>query len=492
MEPNIALPRVLIGTPSRRRMLVATLKLVDLSALLLAFLGAALLVAYQAQSLSLDRFLSVRLTLVNVGMLLGLLLVWHLSFAAFRHYDVHRPLITPKGMIDVLRATGICTLLVALCGAFFQVSIVTAPFLLVFWIGGAAVAIASRFLLSAGMQLGGHSWGVRRRVLVSGTGPRALRFAQAVERDPESGCRVIGFVDEPWSGMADFRRSGHYLVAEPKHLGVFLRDTVVDEMIVALPSTALREQGSALIAACEEHGVTVRLLSNVLDDLGLGALERELFDDDVMVTVYNGAVEGWPLLVKRILDVSLALVLLLVLAPLFLVTAIAIRATSPGPILFAQQRIGYNKRRFYMLKFRTMTADAEERLSELECRNEASGPVFKLADDPRITPLGRLLRRTSIDELPQLINVLKGEMSLVGPRPLPLRDVSGFDENRHRRRFSVRPGMTGLWQVSGRSSLPFERWMELDLQYIDEWSLGLDLRILARTIPAVIREEGAL
>jgi lipopolysaccharide/colanic/teichoic acid biosynthesis glycosyltransferase len=162
-----------------------------------------------------------------------------------------------------------------------------------------------------------------------------------------------------------------------------------------------------------------------------------------------------------------------------------------GPVIFAQERFGFNKRRFRMFKFRTMITDAEALQSTLEDRNEAAGPVFKIKDDPRVTRIGKFLRKTSLDELPQLWNVLRGDMSLVGPRPLPLRDVHRFSESWLMRRFSVRPGVTGLWQVSGRSDLTFSRWVALDLQYIDRWSLGLDLKILAMTVPAVLKGRGA-
>jgi lipopolysaccharide/colanic/teichoic acid biosynthesis glycosyltransferase len=160
-------------------------------------------------------------------------------------------------------------------------------------------------------------------------------------------------------------------------------------------------------------------------------------------------------------------------------------------VFFIQERVGLNKRRFRLYKFRTMVADAEERRREIEHLNEASGPVFKIRNDPRCTPVGKFLRKTSIDELPQLFNVLKGDMSLVGPRPLPVRDYQGFDQDWQRRRFSVRPGITCLWQINGRSSTPFEKWMELDMEYIDRWSLGLDFKILAKTIPAVLKGAGA-
>jgi lipopolysaccharide/colanic/teichoic acid biosynthesis glycosyltransferase len=182
---------------------------------------------------------------------------------------------------------------------------------------------------------------------------------------------------------------------------------------------------------------------------------------------------------------------MVLLSPLFLIVAVLIRLCSPGPVFFVQTRLGLNKRRFCIYKFRTMVPNAEQRIQELEEFNEARGPVFKIKNDPRITPIGRFLRRSSIDELPQLFNVFRGEMSLVGPRPLPVRDYEGFDQDWQRRRFSVTPGITCLWQVNGRSSIDFEKWMDLDMRYIEEWSLWLDLKILAQTIPAVLKGSGA-
>ena len=198
------------------------------------------------------------------------------------------------------------------------------------------------------------------------------------------------------------------------------------------------------------------------------------------------------MLLKRGIDVIGATAGLILCGPLILLLAAAIRLTSPGPAFFAQERYGYRKRLFRMYKLRTMVACAEQLQVHLEAQNEATGPVFKIRNDPRITPLGRFLRRTSLDELPQFFNVLRGEMSLVGPRPLPQRDVSRFDDASLMRRFSMKPGLTCLWQVTGRSDTSFERWIELDLSYIDNWSLGLDFEILARTLPAVIKGSGAV
>jgi exopolysaccharide biosynthesis polyprenyl glycosylphosphotransferase len=201
--------------------------------------------------------------------------------------------------------------------------------------------------------------------------------------------------------------------------------------------------------------------------------------------------DDYRLLVKRSIDLIGAMLGLIFFGPLMLAIAAAIKLSNPGPALFSQQRYGLHKRRFRMWKFRTMVADAERLQAGLEKQNEAQGPVFKIRNDPRITPLGRLLRKTSLDELPQFINVLLGEMSLVGPRPLPKRDVARFDEASLMRRFSVKPGLTGLWQLSGRGHTDFAHWIALDLEYIDTWSLGLDARILAKTIPAVLHRTGA-
>ncbi|MEM1372180.1 MAG: exopolysaccharide biosynthesis polyprenyl glycosylphosphotransferase, partial [Pseudomonadota bacterium] len=191
-------------------------------------------------------------------------------------------------------------------------------------------------------------------------------------------------------------------------------------------------------------------------------------------------------------DVTLTVLALPLLIPIFLLVALAIKIDDPGPVFFVQERIGLHKRRFPMFKFRSMVVDAEARMQEVEHLNEAEGPNFKMKDDPRVTKLGNFLRRSSIDELPQLINVLRGEMSLVGPRPMSIRDVELFDRGIQRKRFSVRPGLTCLWQVSGRSDLDFDDWLRLDLEYIEDWSLWLDIKILFRTVFVVLTGKGAV
>lgn len=245
------------------------------------------------------------------------------------------------------------------------------------------------------------------------------------------------------------------------------------------------------VQACELEGVEAWLMADFFNT----QLSRTTMDDFYgrpMLVFRSTPEETWEAVAKDLLDVAGAFVLLLITSPIFLFAALAIRITSPGPVLFRQQRSGLNGRPFTMLKFRSMVTDAEQLKQELAALNEMSGPVFKLTEDPRVTPIGRLLRRFSIDEFPQLINVLRGEMSLVGPRPLPVDEVKRFDDFSHRRRLSVKPGLTCLWQVSGRNNVSdFKDWVRLDLEYIDNWSFWLDVKILVRTIPVVLMGTGA-
>jgi exopolysaccharide biosynthesis polyprenyl glycosylphosphotransferase len=245
------------------------------------------------------------------------------------------------------------------------------------------------------------------------------------------------------------------------------------------------------IHACEIEGVEAWLIA----DFFKTHISQTTLDEfhGRPVLVFRSAPEAsWQGFFKQLLDLISAFVFLIILTPLFVAVAIGIRITSPGPVLFRQRRCGLNGRPFTMLKFRSMISDAEQRKQEIAALNEMAGPVFKVTNDPRITPIGRLLRKYSIDEIPQFYNVLRGEMSLVGPRPLPVDVVPRFDDPAHRRRLSVKPGLTCLWQVSGRNNVSdFKDWVRLDLEYIDNWSLWLDLKILWRTIPVVLLGSGA-
>jgi exopolysaccharide biosynthesis polyprenyl glycosylphosphotransferase len=282
-------------------------------------------------------------------------------------------------------------------------------------------------------------------------------------------------------------------MAEPlivEQLNSVIADQPVDEVLVALPIDKYGPLVEMIVRQCEEQGIIVRVRTE-MSHLRIGRLYVDELEGVPVMTIQSGPQDSWELLTKRLIDLVGSVALLLALAPLFAIVALLIKFDSPGPILFAQERVGYNKRRFQVLKFRTMVVEAEKQQHMFEHLNEAEGPVFKIKKDPRTTRVGALLRRFSIDELPQLFNVFKGEMSLVGPRPLPVRDVERIDIQWHKRRFSIKPGITCLWQVKGRSNIGFNEWVRMDLDYIDRWSLGLDFRILLKTLPAVLKGPGA-
>jgi exopolysaccharide biosynthesis polyprenyl glycosylphosphotransferase len=462
----------------------------DLGMMALSFVVASVLASRPTTLGSLANFLSIRVKVQNIIIFLVLLFGWHVIFSAFGLYQSRRLNTRTKEGRDVLKGTLTGMLLLGLASVVFSIRMVTPVFLVAFWVVSSSMVLSGRLVLRYFLGWVRARGRNLRQILIVGTNPRAVRFAQAIESRLEFGYRLIGFVDEEWDGIGDFRKTGHSVVTNFQDFQCFLREHVVEEVALALPMKSCYPRASLIVAQCEEQGITVRFLPNIFD-VRLVRSNQDDFDQDAVITLDSNPLEGWPVAIKRVLDVVISLAILILAAPLMLIAAMLIKYDSPGPILFSQERVGLNKRRFHMYKLRTMISNAEKRQAELERRNEADGPVFKIKDDPRVTLVGKLLRKTSIDELPQLFNVLKGEMSLVGPRPLPLRDFAGFSQDWHRRRFSVRPGITCLWQINGRSSVPFDRWMDLDMHYIDHWSLWLDLKILAKTIPAVLRGAGA-
>ena len=474
----------------RRRVLSDALKLFDLVVMVLAFALATVPALGVGKHISIAQFFSIRVKLQNLIIFFGLLILWHVLFSIFGLYTSRRMSSRASECADVAKATMLGSLVLWVAAALFHIDMASSAFVLAFFVMSTGMLVCSRLALRtllAQARLRGRN---SRNVLIVGTSRRAVEFAEKLQGSPQLGYRVIGFADRSWDGIDQFQRTGHSLACDLDGLPAFLRTNVVDEVVIALPIRSLHADASQVAALCEEQGIILRVPSNLFN-LKLARSGAEELVDNPSITHYTGVIEGWPVVTKRVLDFCLALAALLVISPALLLVAIAIKLTSPGPIFFTQKRIGQNKRKFTIYKFRSMTVDAETKMQEVEHLNELSGPVFKIKHDPRVTPVGKFLRKTSIDELPQLINVLKGDMSLVGPRPMSVRDYELFSEDWHRRRFSVRPGITCLWQVNGRNSIPFEKWMELDMQYIDKWSLWLDLKILAKTIPAVLRGSGA-
>lgn len=476
---------------TKRRILLAMLKVFNLGLMVMsAGATTVLLFSDGTEATSFSDFLSMRIKLQNFAIAALILAVWHLIFLLFGLYRSSRLATLHSLIADATKATTLAAICLAIIAQLFAISMATPRFQILLW------AISTVSVASARVMIRYFLQSVRRRgrnlryVLVLGTNARALAFAKQIAAKFELGYRVIGFVDNEWPGLDAFRKTEYALCCNFDALPEYLRRNVIDEVAVYLPLQSFYRHTSQVAALCQQHGIVMRFDSDIFN-LRIARLHAVDFDGYSHITANVGSRDGWPMLAKRALDVLVSSMLLVLLAPFLGIVAMLVKYTSEGPVFFLQERIGINKRKFRIYKFRTMVKNAEKLLPQLENLNEAAGPVFKIMRDPRITSVGRFLRRTSIDELPQLFNVLKGDMSLVGPRPLPLRDYEGFNEDWQRRRFSVRPGITCLWQVNGRSSISFDQWMQLDLQYMDEWSLWLDLKILARTVPAVLKGSGA-
>lgn len=474
----------------RRKLLLNGMKLFDLFGVTAAFLMGVFLHAYYTQEPSFTEILSMRIKIVNFVIFIGFLLLIHLIFSSFGMYASRRLSTRWKEIVDVVLANSLGTLIFVIVAVLFKISLITPYFLFVFWVSSSCIIILCRILLRtllAELRIRGRNL---RFMLIVGTNCRAIQFAQKILSKPELGYRIIGFVDNEYAKNGDFKGLGYPLVADFNSFPEFIRNHVIDEVILSLPVKSLYDRASQMLRLCEEQGITVRFLSNIFN-LKFGKMKAEQFEEDSLITVSTRSLEVLSAITKRAIDLVVSSVLLVITAPVFLVISLLVKFTSPGTVFFIQERVGLNKRRFLLYKFRTMVQGAEKQQMELEDSNEADGPVFKIKQDPRITKFGKFLRKSSLDELPQLVNVLKGDISLVGPRPLPERDYEGFDQDWHRRRFSVRPGITCLWQVNGRGNISFDKWMELDMEYIDNWSLALDLKILIKTIPAVLKGSGA-
>jgi exopolysaccharide biosynthesis polyprenyl glycosylphosphotransferase len=383
---------------------------------------------------------------------------------------------------DILRATLLIAILVFVALFAFNLPQVSRLFLILLFAGQLAIGVWSRLVIRELFRFTRARGMNTRYVLVVGTSPAAEAFADRIERHRELGLRVIGHLGHGPTHPGE-RLPKRPILGRLEDIETVLHDRVVDEVAICL-----RLEDWALVEAitrmCAEEGKVVRIPGESSSPRLDGALV-ETFDDLTIQSLVYGPDRVMGLLGKRALDVAGASLGLLVASPALLVLAAMVRLGDRGPVLFRQTRVGLHGRAFSVIKFRTMIPNAEEQLEVLLDHNEIEGPAFKVTDDPRISRVGRFLRRTSLDELPQLWNVIRGEMSLVGPRPPLPSEVAHYDIW-HRRRLSMKPGITGLWQVSERRNPDFDRWVTLDLDYIDRWSLWLDVKILVRTLPAML------
>jgi exopolysaccharide biosynthesis polyprenyl glycosylphosphotransferase len=325
------------------------------------------------------------------------------------------------------------------------------------------------------------------RVLIVGVGDSGRAVMRAIMARPELGYKIVGFLDDD-PDKAHVNIGPFEALGSTEALQGIIADRAIDQVIIALPS-AFHRKIVQIARQCEAAGTRARIVPDLFRT-AISSVVVENLDGIPVLEVREPSLHIWQRALKRLSDLVIAGLATVFVAPLYLLIAIAIKLDSPGPVIFCQTRVGRDQRQFVCFKFRTMYVDAEARLAELQDRNEADGPIFKIRDDPRRTRVGRLLRRTSLDELPQLWNVLRGEMSIIGPRPPIPAEVEKY-EPWHLQRLDISPGITGLWQVSGRSDLTFDEMVLLDVYYIENWSPLLDLRIMVKTLPTVLFGSGA-
>ena len=437
----------------------------------------------------LQEFLTMRLSIKNFAVALALVGIWYACFAAFGLYQAAMVRAFQPAAVRIVLASSVASLFVSQFSAASTSGAFGVQVVLLFWLASVVVELSGRACIAAGARYVERKTRDVRIAVIVGSGARALALWRSLEAREFRDCVVVGFVDtrDPAEMAAEVRPR---MLGALDQLETLLSQQPVDQVLIALPVKSQYAAIEHALAVCERVGVEAKYFPDIFQ---MARARRAIDEDDELTTMrVRHVADDHRLVIKRVIDVIGAAGGLIVLSPVLAACAIAIKLTSTGPAVFGQDRYGYNRRRFRMFKFRTMVQGAEALQAGLESRNEAQGAVFKIKDDPRITRVGRFLRRTSLDELPQLFNVLKGDMSLVGPRPLPVRDVMRFDATWLMRRFSVKPGLTCLWQVNGRSNTSFDHWVRLDLHYIDNWSLSLDMVILLKTVPAVLSGSGAM
>ena len=474
----------------RHKMLIRATRVLDLgmliaTALLVIFYrpGPGAMTSRNAVSLP-DRAMDALAMLV-------LAFGWVVIFDYCIRYKADRLVSMRLQFKSLVKATTLATFWFLIISAAFTIHSVDTIGVAVFWVIVTVAGILTRVGLKGLLVSARRSGYNYRYLLMVGTNSRAAELSGKIAARPELGYKLVGFVAESEQSRQDWDRKGSPgpVIGMVEDIRGILERERVDEMLVCLSVESKFRTVANIIANARDLGIVLRIIPEASEGVLIRKLHIEEFENETVVTFFREQLL-LQLLVKRMIDIGIAATTLLVLSPLLASVALIIKLTSPGPVFFVQDRVGMNQRRFRLYKFRSMVVDAEQRRGEFAHLNEQDGPAFKISHDPRITPIGRFIRKTSIDELPQLYNVLEGEMSLVGPRP-PLPDEVSQYQWLFRRRLSVKPGITCVWQVSGRNGITFDDWMNMDKQYVENWSLWLDFKILLKTVPAVLLCRGA-
>lgn len=457
----------------------------DITILAIGFFSVVMLPYFSQDALRLNDLLAMRISVRDLLVVTGCYWGWYGVLYGFGVYTMSRIASIRDLGLKLCLALSTCTVMVALIAFTNGGSPHLARNLLFLWLACGAAMVGLRVVLVSFHRYVRPHMRKRKNLIIVGTGPQAQMAYRELELHPEWRYNFLGFVDSD-PQMNDMTQG--LILGGMEQFETILMQRVVDEVVIALPMKSQYDMVARAIDICELGGVQSQYQS---DYFGSNLTKKRYFEGiDATRVVMQVVHHDSRRFLKRAIDIAGSIFGIILLSPLLLTAAIAV-ATTPGPIIFKQERYGLSKRKFTMYKFRSMVMDAETKQSQVEHLNEAPGPAFKIKKDPRVTRVGTIMRKLSIDELPQLFNVLLGNMSLVGPRPLTHRDVSRFSEAWLMRRFSVMPGLTCLWQISGRSNITFDRWVELDLQYIDNWSLYLDAQILFKTLPVVLKGKGA-
>ncbi len=423
-----------------------------------------------------------------VNLLWVIFLIWSVLFFLMGLYRFWRGPGFWKETWDVCKGVLISSLFLGFAVFALKYHFVSRIFIFLFALFDFFLILALRASVRKLILVANRKIGRVRMILIVGTEERALSFAKNIDKHKDLGLRILGFLSTE-EAPSEKERNGYSLLGSTRDLSRILEREVVDEVIFAIPQDELKGMEDLLLL-CEQRGITARVPMNFFPHV-IAKTHLEELDGIPLLTFSTTPKNELLFLFRRILDFVGSLILILIFSPFFLLIPLLIRLDSPGPIIYRQIRCGLNGRKFAFYKFRSMVLGAERLKDELASYNLMNGPVFKMKNDPRVTRVGRFLRKTSLDEIPQFFNVLRGEMSFVGPRPLPLEEVEKC-KGWERRRLSMKPGITGLWQVSGRSGIDFQEWIRLDLEYIDNWSLWLDFKILLKTIPVVLLGKGAM
>ncbi|MBL6911113.1 MAG: sugar transferase [Pirellulales bacterium] len=418
--------------------------------------------------------------------LILMFVAWTMVYNRFVQYDTNQFVRLLRQLWLHLKASTATAFLLLLAGALFDFETLGLHSIALFWALNITLGSVARIFIRITLLISSRSESSRRNILIVGTGKSAVELSRKALARSELGYQLCGYIS---ANAEDAVADEVNVIGSLEDLPKLLEKEKIDEILIALSLQENLANVVKIIQYGRDLGVVVRFIPNTGLAQVIKNLHVETFEGSLIVTFFRESHVG-QLFIKRVMDVVISGFMLLLLTPLFLIVAIAIKLDSKGPIFFAQERVGMNKRAFKLLKFRSMVVNAEELREALTDQNEVDGPVFKIKKDPRITRVGRFIRKTSIDELPQLWNAFIGDISLVGPRPPLFSEVDQY-EWLFRRRLSVKPGITCLWQVSGRNELSFDEWMELDKEYIETWSIWLDIAILLKTIPTVLLGRGA-